>query len=632
MLQGLRKAGQSVVGKTIVAVLFGLLIVSFAVWGIGDIFRGAPRNNIARVGSTEISVDQFRTAYNNEIQRLSRQFRTNLGPQQARAFGIDQRVLGQLVNEALLNERSQALHLSVSDQLVARSVLEEPAFRDANGQFNRMAFEEALRSAGLSEAGFVREQRAVLMRQQIAAAVAGEPPVPGIAIDALHRYVNERRSASYLILGPHAAGEISAPSDADLQAFFEERKSSFRAPEYRSANILALDASKIAKPEDVSDDDARQRYEQNKSAYGTPERRTVQQISFATPDEAKAAAARLAEGLTFDALAAERKISPQDLTLGTFTRAEMLDAAVAEAAFSLQEGTTSGPVEGRFGTVLVRVTEIQPESVRPFEEVAAEIKSTIANERARGEIEAIHDRIEDMRAAARPLNEIASETKLHVQEISALDRNGTDRKGNQVELPERDALIRAIFESDIGVDNETIRTSTGGYVWFDVTNIEPARDRSLEEVKDEVTRQWRENAIADRLAERARQQVERIAKGETLEAVAAEAGVNAKTATELARRSPKEDLSADVVARIFATPVGQAAHAANGPDTRVVFMVKEATVPPLVRSMQEAQRLEDQLQAALSDDLMAQFLAAVQRDVPVTINQAAVSQVVGGNY
>jgi peptidyl-prolyl cis-trans isomerase D len=469
------------------------------------------------------------------------------------------------------------------------------------------------------------------MRQHIASAVAGEPTVPGAAIDALHRYLNERRSASYFILDPAAAGEIPSPSDADLQAFFEERKASYRAPEYRSANILELDASKIAKPENVSDADARQRYEQSKDAFGTPERRTVQQIVFPNPDEAKAAAERLTQGLTFEALAAERNISPQDLTLGTFTRAEMLDSAVAEAAFSLKEGQTSGPVEGRFGTVLVHVTKIEPESVRPFEEVVGEVKSTIANERARAEIESIHDKVEDMRAGARPLNEIAAETHLSAREIPAIDQNDTDKQGNKVELPQRDALVRAIFESDIGVDNEAIRTSTGGYVWFDVTNIEPARDRTLDEVKDEVTRQWRENTIADRLAERARQFVERLGKGESLETLAAEAGVSTKVVTELTRRSPKDDLSADVVARIFATPVGQAAHAANGPDTRAVFVVKEATVPPLVRSTQEAQRLEDQIRAALSDDLMAQFLAATQRDVPVTINQAAVSQVVGGS-
>jgi peptidyl-prolyl cis-trans isomerase D len=631
MLQSFRKAGQSLVGKIIATVLFGLLIFSFAIWGIGDIFRGAPRNSVARVGSTEISVEQFRTAYNNEIQRLSRQFRTNLGPEQARALGIDQRVLGQLVNEALLNERAQALGLSVSDQLVARSVLEEPAFRGADGQFNRPAFEEALRSAGLSEAGFVQEQRALMMRQHIASAVAGEPTVPGAAIDALHRYLNERRSASYFVLGPAAAGEIPAPSDADLQAFFEERKASYRAPEYRSASILELDASKIAKPESVSDADARQRYEQSRDAFGTPERRAVQQIVFPNPEEAKAAAERLTQGLTFEALAAERNISPEELTLGTFTRAEMLDPAVAEAAFSLQEGQTSGPVEGRFGTVLVHVTKIEPESVRPFEEVVGEVKSTIANERARAEIESIHDKIEDMRAGARPLNEIAAETHLSVQEIPAIDQNDTDKQGNKVELPQRDALVRAIFESDIGVDNEAIRTSTGGYVWFDVTNIEPARDRTLDEVKDEVTRQWRENTIADRLAERARQFVERLGKGESLETLAADAGVSTKMVTELTRRSPKDDLSADVVARIFATPVRQAAHAATGPDTRAVFVVTEAMVPPLMRTTQEAQRLEDQLRAALSDDLMAQFLAATQRDVPVTIHQAAVSQVVGGS-
>jgi len=471
MLEGLRKASRSLVGRIIATILFGILIVSFAIWGIGDIFRGGPQNNIARVGGTDITIDQFRTAYNNEIQRLGRQFRTTLTPQQARALGIDQRVLGRLINEAILNERSDSLGLSVSDELVARSILDEPAFRGANGQFDRAVFDNVLRNAGLSEAGFVREQRATLTRQHLAEALTGALPVPDTGIEALHRYVNERRSASYLILQPAAAGEIPAPTDAELQAFFEDRKATFRAPEYRSVSILTLDASSLAKPSAVSDADARQRYERNKAQFGTPERRKIQQIVFPSREDAMAAVSRLKEGLSFEALAAERNISPQDLELGTFTRDEILDPAVADAAFGLAEGAFSEPVDGRFGIVVVRVAAIEPEAVRSFEEVAGEVRATIAAERARGELDTVHDTIEDMRASARPLAEIAREKGLEIKEIPAIDRNGLDRQGNAVALPEQEALIRAIFESDIGVDNEALRTRAGGFVWFDVTKI-----------------------------------------------------------------------------------------------------------------------------------------------------------------
>ncbi len=632
MLQNIRKASKGVVGKIVATLLFGLLIISFAIWGIGDIFRGAPQNAVARVGNTDITTEQFRTAFNNEFQRINRQFGGRLTQQQARTFGLDQQVLGRLVNEAVLNERAKALGLAVPDQLIARSIMEQPGFRGPDGQFNRAQFDAVLRDNGLSEAGFVREQGASLSRLHIAEALVGALPTPLPAQEAQHRFANERREAQYFILPPAAAGEIPAATPEQLQSFYEERKSSLRAPEYRALNVLALDASALAKPETVSDADARQRYETSKASFGTPERRTLQQIVFPTPEEAEAAAKRIQEGTAFEALATERGVSAQDLEIGTLTKAEMLDPAVADAAFALQEGAVSAPVQGRFGTVLVRAAKVEPEAVKPFEEVAAEVKQQLAQERARAQLDEVHDRIEDMRASARPLAEIATEQKLTLQQIPAIDQEGRDKAGNPLpNVPEGETLLRAAFASDIGVDNEALRTRGGGYVWFDVTGIDPARDKTLDEVRPEVERLWRENETSQRLAERGRVLAERLDKGEPIETLAAEANAPVKTAADIARRQPKDELTADAVARIFATPVGKAATAPNGPDTRAVFKVTAATVPPLNTTTQQADAVKTRLRDALSDTLIEQYIADLQKEIPVSVNQQALRQVIGGD-
>jgi len=629
MLRGMRKAGQTLVGKIIATVFFGALIVSFAIWGIGDIFRATPQTTVAKVGDTEISIDQVRNAYNNELQRLGRQFRTVITPQQARAFGLDQQVLSTLVTEAVLTEQARKLGLSVSDQLVARSIMEDPAFRGADGQFNRALFDQVLRNASLNEFAFVQEQRKAMARIHLAEAIAGDLTVPLAAREALHRYANERRTASYFLLTPEMAGEIPAPTQEQLQSFYNERKSTYRAPEYRAVNVMALDAAALAKPDAVSDADARQFYEQNKARFGTPEKRTVQQITFPTKEEAEAAFTRIKEGATFEAIAQERNISQQDLELGTFAKSEMLDPAVAEAAFSLEQGATSGPVDGRFGPVLVRVTQVQPESVKPFEEVVAEIRGEIARERARGQIEAMHDSVEDLRAGARPLPEIAKEKGLNLVQVPAIDAQGLDKAGNPVAIPSSDAVVKAAFASDIGVDNEALRVD-GGYVWFDVTGIEPAREKTLEEIRDQVAAQWREDQISQRLADRARELTERIQKGDAIEAVAQEAGAAVKNVTDLARNAAKDDLTVEAVGRVFSVPVGQVGNAANGADSRAVFKVTGATVPPFVTTTQEAQNVENQLRNGMSDDLLNQYIAQIRQDLGVTINQQALRQATGG--
>jgi peptidyl-prolyl cis-trans isomerase D len=629
MLRNMRKAGQTLVGKIIATVFFGALIVSFAIWGIGDIFRTTPASAVAEVGGTTITVEQVRNAYTNELQRLGRQFRTVISAEQARAFGLDQQVVSNLVTEAVMAEQAKQMGLSVSDTLVAASIMNNPTFKGADGQFNRALFDQALRNAGLSEAGFVQEQRSAMARLHLAEAIAGDITVPAAARDALHRYSSERRAASYLLLTPAMAGDIPAPTAEQLQSFYNERKSTFRAPEYRAVTVMLLDAAALAKPDTVTEADARQAYEQQKANYGTPERRTIQQITFPSQADAEAAAAKIKEGTGFEAIATQRNVSPQDLELGTFTKTEMLDQAVADAAFALEPGAVSAPVAGRFGPVLVRVTQIQSEAVRPFEEVAAELRQEVARQRAQGQIEKIHDEIEDLRAGAKPLADIAKEKGLTLVQIPAVEAGGLDKAGNPVNLPEKDAVVKAAFASDIGVDNEALRTATG-YVWYDVTGIEAPREKNLDEVRDQVATQWREDQVAQRLSEKANELFGRLEKGEAIEAVAQDAGAPVKNAADLARNTAKDDLATEAVNRIFAVPVGKAGHAANGTDARAVFKVTSATVPPLITTTQAAQNAENQLRAGFGDDLISQYIAQVRQDLGVTINQQALRRATGG--
>ena len=106
MLKGFRKAGESWVGKAVITVLFGLLILSFAVWGIGDIFRQTGPSYAVQVGTTKITPEAVRTAYQAEVQRLSRQFRRTITPEQARMIGLERQVVTRLVTDAVLDERA----------------------------------------------------------------------------------------------------------------------------------------------------------------------------------------------------------------------------------------------------------------------------------------------------------------------------------------------------------------------------------------------------------------------------------------------------------------------------------------------------------------------------------------------
>src|SRR5258705_12740616 len=151
MLRGIRKASSNWLGKTIMSVVMGVLILSFAVWGIADIFKGFGQSTLAKIGRTEISTEQFRQLYTEKLQQIGRQFGRPLTQEQARAFGLDRQVLQQTIAEAALDEEARRLGLGQSDAETMRMVHPDPNFKGIGGQFDPARFEAVLRQFSYSE-------------------------------------------------------------------------------------------------------------------------------------------------------------------------------------------------------------------------------------------------------------------------------------------------------------------------------------------------------------------------------------------------------------------------------------------------------------------------------------------------
>lgn len=633
MLQSIRNASRHWLGKIVLSILFFFLIAGVAIFGVEEFFRGGSSQTVATVGKTPISAEAVRSAYQNQLQRYQQQLKRVLTPEQARAMGLERQVLSQLITEAALDQKTSDLGLAISDEAVLRTIRDEQAFKGADGKFDRTLFFQTLQRAGLNEQMFVREQRSVAARLQLAEAVTAELAVPQAMREAVHRYSTERRTASVLMLTPAAAGEIPAPGDDELKAYYDNNKGSFRAPETRSLNLLVLDPEAMAKPDAITDDEARKIYEANAAKYGAPERRTIQQITFPDQATAETAAKQIESGeVPFEVAATARGMDPKTLTLGTLTKAELFDPAVADAAFALEKDKISQPMKGRFGTVLLRVTAIEPGSQKPFDDVKDEIRKTIALQRAREGIEPAHDAIEDARASGKSLADIAKERGLTLVAVPAVDAKGNDPAGTKVEgIPDPDTTLAAAFRSEIGGDSEALRTKSGGYVWYDVAKIDAAHDKPLDEVRDEAVKGWREAETAKRLTAKSKELVEKLDKGETVEAVAEAAGIQAKTVADLARNQPKDDLANDVIERIFATAIDKAGSAPSG-EGRAVYKVIKAEMPAYVVGAQTDKTVEKNFRTALSDDVLGEYIADVQKNAGVSVNQAAFKRALGGEY
>jgi peptidyl-prolyl cis-trans isomerase D len=628
----MRKASSNWLGKTIMAVVMGVLIISFGVWGIADIFRGFGQSTLAKVGHTEISANEFRQLYTDRLQQLGRQFGRPLTMEQARAFGLDRQVLQQTIAEAALDEEARRLGLAQSDDETRRMIFSDPNFKGANGAFDPQRFEAAIRQYGYSEARYVADQRKVSLRRQIAGTLSAGLQPPKVMIDALSQFQNEQRSVEYVKLDAAQAGTIDPPSPETLAGYFDEHKVQFRAPEYRKIAYVAITPEDVGKWTEVSDDDARKLYDVRKDSLGRPEKREVSQIVFPNNEEAAAARARITSGLSFDDLAKERGLKPSDVELGLVSKSEIIDPAVANAAFTQPSGDVSQPVVGKFGVALIKIGKIEPGAEVPYDAVAQGLKKEIATERARKSVGDLRDKMEDERGGGASVTEAAKKLGLNAVTIDAVDRSGRRPDGQlATDIPKGLDVVTQAFGSDVGVDNDPI-SFNGGFVWYDVLGITPSRERNLDEVKDQVEAKWHDDQITSRLRTKATEMAQKLDSGAKLADEAASAGLKVETSAGFKREATVPGVPAGLIAAAFRTAkdgAGQTPGAAN--KEWIVFRVTDVSVPPIDLASADIKKMKDQLQRSLEDEQIAQYVTKLEADIGTTINEAAFAQATGAS-
>ena len=290
-------------------------------------------------------------------------------------------------------------------------------------------------------------------------------------------------------------------------------------------------------------------------------------------------------------------------------------------------------MKGTFGTVLLHVTAITPGNRKPLEEVAPVLRKQIAEEpaRTRDALRDLHDKIEDARSSGKPLAEAASGVGLDVRTIDAVDSTGHGTDGSLVDLPDREQVLRAVFASDVGVDNDVIQTRAGDQIWFEVAAVTPARQLSFGEAKPRLEETWRRDESTKRLSAKADELVKTLQAGGTMEQVAAAAGGTEIKHIGNARRSGTEGVSASLVAKAFAVPVGGAGTAEGDDGTQTVFKVLDSVVPPLDPDAPGTKQLDQQYRAWLADDLLTAYLARLQQSVDVRINPEVLQTVTGAS-
>jgi peptidyl-prolyl cis-trans isomerase D len=626
MLEILRRSVTGWVAK----ILMGLLILSFAVWGIADVFTGANQAALVKVGDREITVEEFQRALQIEMEYIARQIGRRPTMEQARAWGLDARVMARLIGSSAVEQRAGKMGLALSDTAVAEAIRNDPAFRGSDGKFSRVAVDYAARELGVTELGFINMRRREEIREQLTGALASGVVVPNTLLDILRTYRDESRTVEHFTIDPAVAITLPEPDEAKLKETYEANKQRLMTPEFRSLAIIDLTAESVGKQIAISDADIAAAYEQEKARFAVPERRRIFQIAFADKAAADKAAAAIAAGRSFEDVAKEFGVAEKDYSLGLMTRADLIDPKIAEVAFGLASGAVSGVVEGRFATVIVKVADIEPGKQRTLDEVKEELRNRLAADKAGPEINRLHDEVDDNRAAGKPLKEIAASLNVPFIEIPAVDRTGKTPDGKPaLDNPDAQRFLAVGFQTAVGSESETIELAGGGYGWVDVLNITETKQRSFEEAQADVKALWREQETRRLLAELAAKLAERATQGEAMDKLAAEVGGKVETAANFKRIGGAPGLPEAAVTLAFITPKGNATSVeTQDGKSRMVFRVTEITPAPAT-SKEELDKLRPVINRQMQGDALASYVAALQQQVGVNINQDAYLRAIG---
>lgn len=620
MLQILRHS----VGSMVIKVLFGLLVLSFAAWGIGDIFNPtSPSQAVASAGDTEISQQDFLQAMRTQESQLRAR---GMDVEQLKQMGLADQVLAGLVNRALYEAEANELGLAATDKIVSRIIRNNPAFQNSSGEFDRARYEVALANQGFRPQYYESVLRRDVVVSTLVGTVNGGVEVPGTIAKDIYTWQKETRDAVIARLPINPAADVGTPSDEQVQAFYDEHKERFRAPEYRKITYVGISPEKLAQTVEIDEARIKEAYDQRKNEFTAPEKRKVLQMLLPDEETAKKAADELSKGRDFVEVGKElADMTENDMDLGTVSKAELPDEAVADAAFALKKGAFSEPQEGFFGWFIVTTPEIKAESIRPLADVADQLKNDLAKEEATNLAYELSNDMDDKIAGGATIEEAANALNLTVDVFDGIDRSGKDKDGKTVSnLPKTAAFFKFAFDTDEGLDSLMQDDGHDGFFILRVDSVTQSRIKDLAEVRANVVDLWQQDARRKATQEKAAAIVEKVNSGTSLKDAVAEFNLDVQTVDAITRSGENPSGSAvpaPLVADLFKIDTGKAAQALAG-DSFAIASLTKVNVPEVTD--ESLDMVKTNLANGMANDLVVQFNAALRNKHSVSVNRPLV--------
>lgn len=632
MLAGFRTFAKS----PFAVILFGLLILSFAVFGISDVFNGPRMSGVVSAGSRTVSATDFKTRYENYRKETERRSGEALTPDQAVERGVDRQILQEIALQESMAAVVEKFGIRPSDKLIGNIVREQMSnlhpnqrpFDPITGKFDPKMYEALLRENGLTPDSYQASLSDEIAQTHVFTGVANGLHAPRIYAALQAAYGLESRDLAAFAINPATIERPTDPTDAQLTTFMKENADRLTRPETRVLSIMRVSAQALEPSVTINPADVQKTFDFRKDTLATPETRSLVQILAPDAKAAAVIAQRLAKGDQPAVVASA--YGKQPVIISDKPKSALPDRKVADAAFSLAVGQVSGPITGNLGLSVVKVTKITPgagptlESVRP--QIEAELRTQGAQARAYEQTEAYqdaHDAGSDLVAAA-------TKAGAMVMTTAPITAQGADQTGQPIPGLTPD-ILKTAFDLSAGGESELVELGKGEYYAVKVEKIIPAALPALADVRPQLVQVWLQNEMSERLRARAEAMAARVKKGESMDAVAASAGSKVQRVPGISRENAQQHqgLGRDLLLATFNAKPGDVFASRAGQMAFVVAKLETVRTGKVADMARITQAMRPQVDQGLMRDLGEAARLGAQARVKTKTNLTLARQAIG---
>lgn len=618
MISKIRKYQDSWLTKAILA----LTALSFmSLFGITGYVNSANKNRaVIKVDNLEILQDEMNVKLNNSIRKAKNMFGDSVEITEELRKNILLGLIKDNLNNMIILREADKENVSISDDLIQKIISSQPEFMDASGRFNPDLLRRQLSYFDMSEQEYISDLRQNIINRHIVSSPVEKVIFPRFMDKYLAKIENQQKIFSYISINPADLKVDRKISDEEIQQYYQDFAPQFEESEKRDVSFIELKTDDLSKKITPSDEEIESFYKENENQYIVAEKRHILQMVLDSKETADNAYAELQKGTDFYKVASDYANQDKETTVLGNVSSDSLLPELSEDVFNSPVNDLVGPIKSEFGWHILKTTKITPKKVTSLNSVKNDIINTIRQERSYEEALNIINEIEDKIGAGDDLETIAKAHNVKINKVYSLKEDGSYKslsaKAYKDVVTSGD-FIETAFSYNEGEISQVIETENG-FILANITKIEDAHIKPLEEVKAEIEKIWTENEKSAIAQEIINDVVADLDNGESLKDIANRFKLSIKTTLPLKRGEEFANLNSAQLTEAYQTPIGEYRLLSSAGTTNIVTPIKVINRSENIDKKQ-LDAINNKMQKTLEQDLGNELINDYSKKMDVRV-------------